>query len=70
MSLVGTHFYVSSGFAAGGPGSGAASDSVAITNAGQKIVLKGGGFCGWFTGVGFPNNPFNQNGSTIQLMYE
>ncbi len=69
INIVGTNFYVSAGFAAGGSGAGIVADNVVITDAQQKIVLKGGGYCGWFAAAGFPNNPFNQNGGTIQLNY-
>jgi hypothetical protein len=70
INLIGTNFHVTAQFAAGGSQAGIISDNVVVSNVQQKVVLKGGGFCGWFAAAGFPGNPFNQNGSTIQLSYQ
>lgn len=70
INLTGSKFHVTSQFASGGVRPGIIDDNVVVSSAQQKVVLKGGGFCGWFAAVGFPVNPFNQNGATIQLGYQ
>ncbi len=70
INLTGSKFHVTSQFAAGGSRPGIVDDNVVVTSAQQKVVLKGGGFCGWFAAAGFPSNPFNQNGNNIQLAYQ
>ena len=70
INLTGSKFHVISQFAAGGAQRGIVDDNVVVTNAQQKVTLKGGGFCGWFATAGIPMNPFNQNGANIQLAYQ
>ncbi len=70
INLIGTKFKVISQFAAGGFDAGIVTDNVVFTAAQQNVAIKGGGFCGWFAAAGFPNNPFNQNGSKIPLSYQ
>lgn len=65
VDLSGTPFTVASTFSIDGffPGG-----TVVTSSAGQVVDLTGGGFCGWASLTG-SFNPFNQNGSPMQLAF-
>lgn len=68
IDLTSTRFAISSSFAGGGSGFAAATTP---SNANQKWLLHGGGYCGWNAPTNAPTNPFNDIGVSklITLTY-
>ena len=67
INLVGSRFHLDQVFTKAGNAPGGA---IRFANNAQKAAISGGGNCGWHAPAGAPTDPFNQRGTTLQLVYQ